>query len=127
MGYRKKECRGFLLTELVVSLGVLGLLLSCLALSLDGFRRFNHYQLVRQRCIAAAQAQLDSIAAGGEAIETSDFERLWPKVEVTIRTAEGAGQWEGLKLVKVRTSAKSFNKKVEIKLSRYMRPDEGKK
>ena len=109
-----------MLVELVVSLSVLAIILSCLAISLDGFRRFNHYQLVRQRCTAAAQAELDSIAATGKRISNEDLERLWPKLSVSIQYSDGSGQWEGLKLVKVKTKANSFNRNVEVQLSRYI-------
>jgi len=50
---------GFLLTETIVAMSLLGLLLAGLALSLHGLAKFNRYQLIRQRCIAAAQSQLD--------------------------------------------------------------------
>jgi type II secretory pathway pseudopilin PulG len=64
------------MTELMVSLVVLGMLLIAFTISLDGFRRLNHYQLVKQHCISAAQATLDSIAATGAAIDETDLNRL---------------------------------------------------
>jgi type II secretory pathway pseudopilin PulG len=117
---KNKQYNGFLLTELMVSLSVLGILLLLLALSLNGFRRLNRYLLVRQQCTAAAQAQLDSIAVTGEPISDEDFKRLWPKQNVSIEKSDGTGQWEGLKLLKVKTNAKSFNKDVEVQLCRYI-------
>lgn len=120
MSDRNKKYSGFLLTELVISLTILGILLTCLALSLNGFRRFNHYQLVRQRCIAAAQAELDSIAVTGRQISRDDFKRLWPKLSVRVEKSDGTGQWKGLKLVKVKTKAKSFSNDVEVQLTRYI-------
>ena len=124
MSGKNKKYSGFLLTEIVVSLTILGILLACLALSLNGFRKFNHYQLVRQRCTAAAQAELDSIAVTGKLISDEDFKRLWPKLSVSIKESAGAGQWEGMKLVKVTTKANSFNKKVKVELCRYIPWDE---
>jgi len=115
-----RKYSGFLLMELTVSLTVLGILLACLALSLNGFRRFNHYQLVRQHCISAAQAQLDSIAVTGKSIHEKDFKRLWPELSVLVQESTASGQWKGMKLVKVRTKGKSFNKEVEIELCRYI-------
>jgi len=115
-----RKYSGFLLMELTVSLTVLGILLACLALSLNGFRRFNHYQLVRQHCISAAQAQLDSIAITGKSIHEKHFKRLWPELSVLVQESAASGQWEGMKLVKVRTKGKSFNKEVEIELCRYI-------
>lgn len=117
---KSKKHAGFLLTEIVVSLTILGILLAGLAVSLDGFRRFNRYQLVRQRCIAAAQAQLDSITATSGPIPDQDFKRLWPKLSVSIEKSPGAGQWQGLKLVKVTTSSNSFHRKVKVQFTRYI-------
>jgi len=120
---KNKRHAGFLLTEIMVSLTVLGILLAGLALSLHGFAKFNRYQLVRQHCIAAAQAQLDSITATGKPIPDEDFKRLWPKLNVSIEDSAGIGQWKGMRLVKVTTSGNSFDKKVEIELCRYILAD----
>jgi len=121
---KNKKYSGFLFTDLVVGLAVLGILLTGLALSLHGFAKFNHYQLLRQRCIAAAQAELDSIAITGRPIRDEALKRLWPKVSISIQQSEGAGQWEGMKLVKVTASGKSFRKEVKVQLSRYILGEE---
>jgi len=120
MSDRNKKYRGFLLTEFVCSLVVLGIILTCLALSLNGFRKFNHYQLVRQRCISAAQAELDSIAVTGREISEEDFKRLWPRLSVSVEKTGGTGHWEGLELVSVKAKGNSFNNDVEVELSRYI-------
>ena len=111
------------MTEIVVALTVLGMLLGGLGVSLAGFARFNRYQLTRQQCIAAAQAQIESIAATGQPIADQDFTRLWSGLTVSVRETPGAGQWQGLALVEVAASAKSHRKNVEIQLTRYMRRD----
>lgn len=111
--------RGFMITELIVSLAVLGVLLVTFAISLDGFRRLNHYQVTRQHCVSAAQATLDSIAVTGAAIDESDIKRLWPDISVRIDKSEGTGQWKGLELVSVTASGASLNRKTEVRLSRY--------
>ena len=103
----------------MVSLTILGVILAGLAMSLDGVRRLNNYQLVRQRCVSAARAELESIAITGKAINESDFKRLWPKMSVSIEQSQGSGQWEGMQLVRVTTSAESSKNNVEIRLSRY--------
>jgi len=118
--YENKRHRGYLITEMIVSLSVLGVLITALASSLIGFARFNHYQLVRQRCISAGQATLDSIASTGSAIPGEDFERLWPGVTISIQQRDGTGQWQGMKFLQVRTRANSFNRKIEVQLSRYV-------
>ena len=115
-----KKYSGFLFTDLVVGLTVLGILMAGLALSLHGFAKFNHYQLLRQHCIAAAQAEIDSIATTGRPIRDEVLKRLWPRVSVSIQQSAGTGQWEGMKLVKVSASGKSFRKEVKVRLSRYI-------
>ncbi|MFC1738112.1 type II secretion system protein [Planctomycetota bacterium] len=115
---------GFLFVELIVSLSIIGLILACLGTSLIGFGRFNHYQLTRQHCTAAAHAQLDSMAVSGKQIDENDFNRLWPKVDVSIEVQDGTDQWQGLKLIKVKSKANSFNRVVKVELSRYL-PAEG--
>lgn len=104
----------------MVGLAVLGMVLAGLALSLNGFAKFNRYQWMRQHCIAAAQAELDSIAVTGEAIREEDFMRLWPNLTVSIKESAGAGQWKGMKLVEVKASGMSFSKEVKVQLCRYV-------
>lgn len=111
------------MTEVIIAMSLLGLLLAGLALSLNGIARFNRYQLVRQQCIAAAQAQLDSITATGESIGDDDFKRLWPNLNVSVKRLPGTGQWEAMELLEVTASGKSYHRKVEIRLSRYIRAE----
>lgn len=115
--------RGFLLTELIVALTVLGILMTGFALSLHAFAQFNRYQLERRRCIAAAEAQLDSMTVTGRPIPNEDFQRLWPGLAVSIDESPGEGQWQGTKLVRVTTSGKSFRNKVRVCLCRYILTD----
>ncbi len=113
---------GFLLTELMTALAVLMVILTCMALSLKVFRKINNYQLARQQCISATQAQLDCIAVTGEPIDEKDFKRLWPKLSVEIEQSDGTGRWQGLKLIRVRATAKADNKGVSVELARYFAP-----
>jgi len=121
---RHKRYGGFLFVEIGTALGVMGVLLTLLALSLHGFAQFNHYQLVRQSCIAAAQAQIDSIAVTGEPIAEEDFTRLWPNLNVSTNKSPGTGQWLGTELVEVTATGKSFRKEVKIEMARYISQDE---
>lgn len=114
---------GFLLTEMLVATAVMGLILTGLALAMNGFARFNRYQLVRQRCIAAAQAQLDSITATGKSIPQEDFQRLWPNLATSVKSSPGAGQWEAMTLIEVTATGKSFRKEVQVRLNRYVLGD----
>jgi type II secretory pathway pseudopilin PulG len=71
----KEKYGGFLLTEIIVAMALLGLIISALAVSLRGFGSLNRYQLVTQQCISAAQAQLDSMTATGKPIPGEDCRR----------------------------------------------------
>ena len=120
MSIMNDKYRGFLLTEVIVAMGLLGLLLAGLALSLHTMAKFNRYQLIRQRCIAAAQAQLDSITVTGKSVSDEDVKRLWPGLSLSVRRSPGTNQWRGLELIEVTASGKSFRKDVTIRLSRYI-------
>lgn len=121
---KKRRYGGFLLMEITVSLTIMAMLLAGMAFSLNGMAKFNRYQLVRQHCIAAAQAELDSLTATGKPIKDEDFSRIWPRLSVSIEKSAGQGQWQGTQLVEVTASGKSFRKEVIIELSRYISMDE---
>ena len=111
------------MAEIIVALTVLAMLITVVAFSLNGMAKFNRYQLVRQQCVAAAQAQLDSFTATSKPIADEDFERLWPELNVSIEETAGTDQWQGTKLVEITASGKSFRKQVQIRLSRYILKD----
>jgi hypothetical protein len=121
---KKRKSGGFIFAEIAVSLTVIAMLLAGVAFSMNGIAKFNHYQLVRQQCIAAAQAELDSFTATGEPIKDGDFSRIWPQLNVSIEKSAGQGQWRNTQLVKVTTSGKYLRKQVTIELSRYILQDE---
>ncbi|MHC4624306.1 MAG: hypothetical protein ACYS4W_10435 [Planctomycetota bacterium] len=117
---KDRKCAGFLVLETVAALAILATIMIGLAVSLDGFARFNGYALMRQRCTAAAEAELDSLAMTGRAVGDEDFDRLWPGLSVSIEQTQGTGQWEGMKLVEVTTSGRSYRRQVSVRLSRYV-------
>ena len=102
-------------------MGILGLLISILAITLNGIAKFNLIQLVRQRCVAAAQAELDCIETTGNPVPDENFNRLWPKLNVEIEQSEGTGQWEGLELITIKASGMSYKTPVNVELSRYIK------
>ena len=124
MSHKKRRYGGFLFAEIAVSLTVMAMLLAGVALSLNGIAKFNRYQLIRQHCIAAAQAELDSLTATGKPIDDEDFSRIWPQLSVSIEKSVGQGQWQASQLVKVTTSGKYLRRHVTIELSRYISRDE---
>jgi len=120
MRYKSKKNNGFVFIELIVSLGLLGLIITILSGQLILFSRFNDYQLVRQHCTSAAQAELESISITGQPIDSEQFDKLWPGVDISIKKTDGKGQWNGLKLIKVNAEADSYNRKVKVQLNRYI-------
>jgi len=124
MSLKKRRYGGFLMTEMIVAFSVMAMLISGLALSMNGLAKFNRYQLVRQQCIAAAQAELDSLTATGKPIPDEDVRRIWPQISVSIEKSDGDDQWKGMELVNVTASGMSFRKEVKIELSRYISRDE---
>jgi len=113
---------GWLLTELVVSMGVISLLIGVFSLSLITFRKYNHYHLSRQHCLAAAQAQLESITATGKEIPPADISRLWPNVKIHLERKPGRGDWQGMELLTATSQADSYTRHISVQLSRYVLP-----
>lgn len=123
MTEKMEKYHGLLMAEMIVVLTVLAVLLVMFAISMSGFRKLNHYHLVKQRCISAAQATLDSYAVRGAAIDQADMNRLWPGVSVQIEESDGTGQWKGLKLITVTAGGVSFRNRPAVSLSRYFPKD----
>lgn len=111
---------GFLWAELVVAMGLLGVVVTGLAVSMTGFTLVNSSQWTRQRCTAAAQAQLDGLVATGRPIEPQELQRLWPRVDVRVERSPGAGSWKGLDLVQVTATTQTGRRKVTVHLARYL-------
>jgi hypothetical protein len=117
----RSKYKGWITTEVIVSITLLTALIGTLAMAMSFTRRFNKYQLVNQQCIAAAQAQLDSIAATGKTIDKETLQRLWPMITVTTETKPADGDWKGFELVRVRAAGRSTNRSKEVtaELARY--------
>lgn len=107
------------MAEVIVGAILLGLAITGLAVSLQGFSMMNRYQWTRQRCVAAAEAQLDSLAATGTPIEESEIKRLWPEAKVAVDRSAGQGSWDGLELVRVTATGKAGARAVTVRLERY--------
>ena len=121
MQRRRVRYSGFLLAELMVATALLGLIITGMAVSMNGFSLVNDCQWARQRCTAAAQAQLDSLAATGRLIEPQEIKRLWPGVDVSVDKSAGATLWDGLELIQVTATAQAGPRKITVHLARYLR------
>ena len=111
---------GWIAAEVILTFSVLGMLIGGLVLTQRAVGEVNAVQLLRQQCIAAGQAQLDSIAATGEAIAADELKRLWPGIRCSVAKSPGKGEWEGLTLVKVVTTTEHEGWDVKISLARYV-------
>ena len=128
---------GWIFVEMVIALVVLGILIGGLAVTQYSIRQFNAIQLLRQRCIAAGQAQLESLAATGATIPAAEIGRLWPGVDVRVEQSPGEGpatarsavtsDWAGLTLAKVTVVGKWRDREVKIQLARYISGKGGQK
>jgi len=120
---KRGKQKGFITAELITAIAVLGVIIVGLTASLSAFSLFNDYQWARQRCIAAAQAQLDSITATGRPVEPEKMARLWGAVEVSVSKKPGEAQWEGLELIEITAAAQAGPRRVTVHLARYIRPE----
>ena len=109
---------GFMLADFLTATALLGLIITIMAASTSAFSKFNQYQWARQRCTAAALAQLDGITATGSPIEAQELRRLWPQVTVSVDRSPADGPWTGLELVQVTAAAGQ----TKVRLVRYIRP-----
>ena len=118
--YESRKMRGWITLEVVVGITILALISGAFAVTMVQSGKFNSIQLTRQQCLAAAGAEIDSLAVTGERIEPKDFARLWPRLESSIAYSSGAGQWNGLRLVTVTVTGSTGKKEVKVELSRYL-------
>jgi Tfp pilus assembly protein PilV len=118
--------KGWVLTEAVVAVALLGLLLGGLATIQSSTAALNDTYMNQQRCLSAATAMLDSLAATGRPLSADDCQRLWPNVTASVEQAAGQGDWAGLTLVKVVTTAEDRGRQVRMEQNRYMAMPEGR-
>jgi len=116
----RRRRAGWMIVECLVALSILTILLGGLWVSQDQTGRFNALELLRQRCIAASQAQLESITATGETMPAARVERLWPGVGTAVARSPGEGDWTGLTLVKVTATGRTRDREVKVELARYV-------
>ncbi len=116
----RQRPRGWIMIELLVALGILGILLAALGRIQYQLGTFNAVQWTKIRCITAGQGQLDSMASRGELIGDRELERLWPGIRVEVSQSAGQGDWQGLTLVMVKAGGTVKGREVKVELARYM-------
>ena len=111
---------GWILVEMIVSLTLLAMLVAGLGMASRGSAELNRFLLAQQRCVAAARAQLDSLAVTGDGIEPGRLRQWWPGVAVRTRRAPGRGDWAGLVRLEVTATAKVGRRTARVVLCRYV-------
>ncbi len=117
---KRKTKPGWISTDLIVSMILLWMLLTLLAVSLNATGKYNRLQLVRGQCLAAAESQMSSVTATGEVISDEDISRLWENVKVAVEKTDGKGQWQGLQQIKVTASRMLKKRQVKVELKKYV-------
>lgn len=121
MARKLKIEKGFVITEFMVTLILLGLLFGVFMYACSRVFALAEYNQARKECISAAQAQLDSFSVTGEYLSIETAEELWPTVEFELREKPGQGRFEGLVLVEVRAECERRYHTAWIELARYVR------
>jgi hypothetical protein len=109
--------------EAFISIVLMGMLAGSWVMLQRSSAALNEGHLSRQRCILAAQAQLESLTATGKAIDDSEMDRCWPGVRTQIARRDGEGDWKGLTLATVSASLDARGKTVRVELARYLAPE----
>ena len=118
----QKKSNGWIFTEVLLSLGLLAMILTGLAVGMKSFSGMNRYYLARQQCLAAAQAHLDYLDATGIPLKKEDRERLWPGISVDLSMQPGAEPWSELTRVEVIAEKEVIGKVISMRLARYIKP-----
>ena len=119
---RGRRAAGWVAIEAMVGTVLLGMILTGVIAALNLTARVNRHHLAKQRGLAAAMAQLDSLSATGEPIAEADLNRLWPRVKLTLERTPGKGDWVGLTLCKAVAVADNREGPVTVALARYLPP-----
>jgi Tfp pilus assembly protein PilV len=120
-GYTKKSLRGVILTEAVVSLVVAAVVMAAAIDVRIRARREARKAMLYQQCVAAGQAQLESLSAGGGQFEAETVDELWPDIRLETTRTPGTGDWQGLDLATVRAEGKDGQVQTGVTLRRYVR------
>jgi hypothetical protein len=121
---KHKKYSGIMTIEVVTAIFLLITLTAVLLTSLRFYGHYNRLQWTRQRCLAAAQAQLDSIMVQKVTLSQEDIHRLWPGVKCTIEKQPGLDQWKDLDLYTATTTAQVRKRTVLIQMKRYIKSGE---
>ncbi len=111
---------GWMIFETLVAMTSLAVVLVGASAMHGAIAHANRYHLAKQRCILAAEGQLDHLALTGTAIDDARVADLWPGVTVTVEREDGKGQWEGMTLLHATATAAPDGRPIRVRLSRYV-------
>jgi hypothetical protein len=123
MNYTTKH-KGSITIEVITAIFLLIVITAAVMSSLEFYGHCNRLQWARQRCLSAAQAQLDTIMIQKIPLSTEDIQRLWPGVKCTLSKQPGIAPWQGLDLYTVTATAKVRKRIVSIEMKRYIKAGE---
>jgi hypothetical protein len=115
-----RKYRGILTVEVITSLFLVILLTAALVTAMRFYGTVNRSQMARQRCLSAAQAQLDSITVRKIRLSQEDIQRLWPGVVCVVEKRPGQESWKGLDLYTVTTTTKIRKREISVRMIRYI-------
>ncbi len=121
MAIYKNNRKGFIITDVTVTVFVSIMIFSLLMATLRTTGHFNRVQHARYECVLAARAQLDDISAGGDGLDEEETERFWPGVKLETSYERGDGKWSGLTLVTVRAKGGADSLHTTEVMSRYVK------
>ncbi|MBP9035823.1 MAG: type II secretion system protein [Pseudomonadales bacterium] len=112
---------GWTLIELIVAIGLLGMIAALAADVVFSYRRSRNEVLNRQMLVWAASAQLDRIAAGAS-VGLPPPEGVLPEgVSFEVQTGDGEGRWKGLTRVTVTAkTVVSTGRELREQVSRFI-------
>lgn len=106
--------------EVLVTLTLLATLAGVLTAVLLSAGKGNRILWARQQALAAVEAQLDCLSAGGEPLGAEVFERLWPDFEVSLDFVPGVGATDGLVCAEVTVAGRVQKKHISVTGRRYI-------
>jgi type II secretory pathway pseudopilin PulG len=120
----RRKYSGSLTIEVITAIFLLIVITAALLTSLRFYGYYNRLQWTRQRCMAAAQAQLDSIMVQNAPLSPEEIQHLWPGVKCTLSKQPGQNQWKDLDLYTATTTAQVRKRTVSIQMKRYIKSGE---
>ena len=119
-----QQRRGFIIIELVASLGLMGLLAVVLGSMMVSYQRADAYYMTQRRLQLAVEGKMEALRAGQPLPDTGSTITLPGKVILTIHHRPGAGEWSGLIFVEIRASTEAWKGRTVTAIIRAYLPPE---